>query len=158
MCAQPSLALVQFNQFAVVLGGHLAAVKKVVYPALKAIGWTGINSTLLIGHAKLTHSFAEQLTLKKGTGLFAESLSDLLDGTQRLIKHEQAELFPVLQQQLGTALRLSMALDAARYLAQPLSPAPGDLVRQSTREWVEEARLLLGGMRTADEFADPPAN
>ena len=156
--AQPGLALTHFNQFAVMLGGHLTAVRKVVYPALKAIGWAGITSTLLICHAELTHSFAELLTLKKASGLFAESLSDVLDATQRLIERERRELFPVLREQVSPGLRLAMALDANRYLAHHFHappPATGDIVRQSTRDWVEEARLLLGGMRTEDGTTDP---
>src|SRR5258706_3353723 len=73
---RPGLAIPQFNDFAVALGGHLTAVKRVVYPALKAVGWKEVNSTMLLGHAKLTHAFAELLTLKKASGIFAESLSD----------------------------------------------------------------------------------
>jgi hypothetical protein len=153
--ARPALALYQFNEFAVLLGGHLAVMKRVVYPALKAIGWKNVSSSLLVGHARLTQSFAELLTLKKANGAFADSLSDLLEATQRLLDAERAELFPLLEAHFSAGARLAMAAEAVQYLPHPAPAAsrPSDVVRQSARDWVEEARLLLGGMR-----ADEPAS
>ena len=149
-CAQPAAAITQFNDFAVALGGHLTAVKRVVYPALKAVGWKNVSSTLLVGHAKLTHAFADLLTLKKPSGVFAESLSDLLDATDHLLAREREDLLPILREELTPGTRIAMAAEAAHYLAQPRHAGRRDLVRQTVRDWIDEARLLLGGMRGED--------
>ena len=132
------------------LGGHLTAVKRVVYPALQAVGWKNVNSTLLLGHAKLTHAFADVLTLKKTSAVFAEALDDLLDATDRLLDRERADLLPILREQLTAGTRIALAAEATQYLAHPRRAEARDAVRLSARDWIEEARLLLGGMRVED--------
>jgi hypothetical protein len=148
-CSRASVAILQFNEYAVLLGGHLTAIRKVVYPALKAIGWKDVSSTLLVGHAKLAHAFAEVLTLPKSSGQFADALSDLLDATERLLECERHHLFPILRAELAPDVRLALAVDAAQYLVPPA-------VRQTHRDWIEEARLLMGAMHPAPTFEPPP--
>ncbi|HEX6708286.1 MAG TPA: hemerythrin domain-containing protein [Albitalea sp.] len=141
-CPHPAKALNRFDEFALVLGGHVNAVRKVVYPGLKAIGWKDVSSVLLLGHVKLTRQFAELLTLRKPSGVFAEGLNDLLDATGHVIERERRDLLPLLRDHLTPAVRVAMAVDAAQYLAhleRPLQRPVG------LRDWVLEARLLLGG-------------
>ena len=57
-CHRPAYALRQFDEFAQLLGGHLLVMKRIVYPALKTIGWKDVSSVLLLGHARLSRSFA----------------------------------------------------------------------------------------------------
>src|SRR2546423_14528275 len=91
-CARPAAAVAQFNEFAVLLGAHLVVLRRVIYPALKAVGWKNVSSSLLVGHAKLTQAFAEILTLKKASGQFADALGDLLDATGPVLERETREL------------------------------------------------------------------
>jgi len=149
-CARPLAALAQFQAYALVLGAHLAVLKRVIYPALKTAGWKNVSSTLLVGHAKLTQAFAEVLTLKKGNGAFADALDDLLDATDSVVERERADLLPLLAALLTSGERLAMATEGARFLPDeaPLAEQPGgETGRQTARDWIEEARLLLGGMR-----------
>jgi hemerythrin HHE cation binding domain-containing protein len=152
-CALPARALARFDDFALVLGGHLNAVRKIVYPALKDIGWKNVSSTLLLGHVKLTRRFAELLTLRQPNGAFAEALNDLLEATRHVIERERDQLLPLLRAQLSAAARLAMAVDAAQYLAHLERPTRS----AGIRDWVEEARLLLGGTRTPQGLAGEPA-
>lgn len=157
-CARPNAAFLQFDEFAVLLGAHLSVMKRVVYPALKSVGWKDVSSTLLLGHAKLTQAFAELLTLKKANGAFADALADLLEATAWMVSRERVELLPLLEKQLTGGTRLAMAAEAAHYVPQfkPMATRTGSGVgRQSARDWVEEARLLLGGMRPADSSQEP---
>lgn len=150
--ACPSLGAAQhcFRDFSAALAGHLTAVRKVVYPALKSVGWKDVSSDVLIGHARLTHAFAELLTLKPDTGEFADGLADLLEATCRLVGDEQHRLLPLLGEHLDAAQRLTVGLEAEAYLVhdpeQHLPPR-----RHGAAEWLEEARLLLGGVHA------PPA-
>ena len=158
-CAQPAAAVAQFNEFAVLLGAHLSVLKRVIYPALKAVGWKNVSSSLLVGHAKLTQAFAELLTLKKGNGQFADSLSDLLDATDRVLERERAELLPILAEAATPGERLAMAAEAAQFLpesARSSTRAYDESGRLSVRDWIEEARLLLGGMKASTSGQDPP--
>jgi hypothetical protein len=158
-CARPAAAVAQFNDFAVALGAHLSVLKRVIYPALKAVGWKNVSSSLLVGHAKLTQAFAELLTLKKADGLFADSLADLIDATGQVLERERTELLPMLAELLSPGERLAMAADAAQFLPEAARP-PGrpasDPGRQSVRDWIEEARLLLGGMHSSASAQEPP--
>lgn len=149
-CAAPAAAHQTFRHFSAALGGHLTAVKKVIYPALKSVGWKDVRSDLLVGHARLTRAFAELLTLKTDSAVFADGLSDLLEATARLLELEQHELLPVLERRLDPAQRLTIGLEAGAYVAPDAAPRP-HAERLPASEWLEEARLLLGGVHA------PPA-
>ncbi|HEY0856539.1 MAG TPA: hemerythrin domain-containing protein [Albitalea sp.] len=149
-CVSPAAAQQRFRDFSAVLGGHLTAVRKVVYPALKSVGWKDVSSELLIGHARLTHAFAELLTLKSETGAFADGLAVLLEATCRLVSEEQLRLLPLLGEQLDAAQRLAVGLDAQAYVVHEAGQHP-PIGRHGPTEWLEEARLLLGGVHA------PPA-
>jgi hypothetical protein len=138
-----------FRQFAAVLGGHLTALRRVVYPAVGP----PVPFDLTLHDAEFTHSFAELLTLKPDTAAFAEALPDLLDATARLVERERLHLLPWLMQHLDDAQRLSLALEAEPYLAP--SALDGHGVRQQATDWIEEARLLLGGLAVAPESPSP---
>jgi len=151
-CARPLAARVHFDDFAVHLGAHLTVIRRVVYPALKTVGWRNINSSLLIGHAKLTHAFAELLVLKDADGVFVEALADVLEATERLLEREREALLPLLAEHLVPGERLALAADASRYLPPPPRaerPASG-VVPATARDWIEEARLLLSSVPNAE--------
>jgi hypothetical protein len=149
-CPRLEAAEPLFRRFSASLGGHLTAVRKIVYPGLKAAGWKDIRSELLLAHARLAHAFAELLTLKTATAAFADVLTDVLEATRQLIDREQAELLPWLRTHLDGAQRMSMGLAAEVYLAPP-GHASGHETRQHPSDWLEEARLLLSGVNA------PPA-
>jgi hypothetical protein len=134
---------VRFRHFAAALGGHLSAIRKVIYPALKALRWKDVSSDLLVGHAKLTHSFAELLTLPTDSVLFKQQLGALLLATRSLLECETQELLPLLTSHLDAVHRMSLALDARPYLLH--DDADDTAARIPVAEWIEEARLLLGG-------------
>jgi hypothetical protein len=157
-CPRPQVAMVQFNEFAVLLGAHLGVMKRVVYPALKSIGWKDVSSTVLLGHAKLTQAFAEVLTLKKANGAFADALGDLLEATAWLVAQERSALLPLLQKNLTDGTRLAMAAEASNYVPRTsvtTSWSGSDFRRQSARDWIEAARLLLGAMQADDVRQEP---
>lgn len=156
-CPRPAFALRQFDEFAQLLGGHLLVMKRIVYPALKTIGWKDVSSVLLLGHARLSRGFAELLTLKRANGAFADALSDLLDATEHLLEAERTELRPILVRHFSVGARLAMAADAVLYLpprASAGAPPAVHTLRQSARDWVEEARLLLSGLRPEPFVSD----
>ena len=138
----PATARLLFRHFAAALGGHLTGVRKVVYPSLKAVGWKDVPSDLLLGHAQLTHAFAELLTLAHDSGEFADALADLLEGTAQLIEQERTQLLPLLDQHLDASQRLGLHLEAAPYFAH--TQADPHRLRLHATDWLEEARLLLG--------------
>ncbi|CAG0945454.1 hypothetical protein GPROT2_03223 [Gammaproteobacteria bacterium] len=150
----PAAAQQCFRDFSAALAGHLTAVRKVVYPALKSVGWRDVSSDLLIGHAQLTHAFAELLTRKPDTGAFADGLGDLLEATHRMVAEEQRRLLPLLSEHLDPAQRLSVGLEAGAYLVHE-SAQHLPLRRHGPSEWLEEARLLLGGVHAPPAAAAP---
>lgn len=148
----PNLAAAEplFRRFAGALGGHLTAVRKVVYPALKSVGWKNVPSQLLVGQARLTHAFADLLTLKIATAAFAEALSDVLEATARLLDLEHAHLLPLLREHVDDGQRMALGIAAEDYLPHPDRPVENE-PRLHVSDWIEEARLLLGGVNA------PPA-
>ncbi|HJV63460.1 MAG TPA: hemerythrin domain-containing protein [Albitalea sp.] len=146
-CA-PADAPARFKQFAAALGGHLNAIEKAVYPGLRSMGWKDVSSDVLVRHARLSHSFAELLTLRHDAGSFATELAGLLDATERLLDHERRDLLPLLARHLDAAQRLVMGLEAQRYLEHRDS-ARTEEARFPVSEWIEEARLLLGGLQSS---------
>jgi hypothetical protein len=156
-CARPQAAFAQFDEFAVLLGAHLTLAKRVIYPALKGVGWRNVSSTLLLGHARLTQAFAELLTLKRANGAFADALADLLEATECVVERERSELLPLLAQHFGAGERLALAVEARQYLPDGAARAsrPARLERRNARDWIEEARLLLGGLRSIASPQEP---
>jgi hypothetical protein len=157
-CARPRAALAQFDEFAVMLGAHLTLAKRVIYPALKGVGWRNVSSTLLLGHARLTQAFAELLTLKRANGAFADALADLLEATERVVERERSELLPILAQHFSAGERLALAAEAREYLPDTprrASRPEAEQERQNARDWIEEARLLLGGLRSSVSPQEP---
>lgn len=150
----PAAAQQCFRDFSAALAGHLTAVRKVVYPALKSVGWRDVSSDLLIGHARLTHAFAELLTRKPDTRAFADGLCELLEATHRMVAEEQRRLLPLLSEHLDPAQRLSVGLEAGAYLVHE-SAQHLPLRRHGPSEWLEEARLLLGGVHAPPAAAAP---
>lgn len=155
-CVSQAAVQQRFRDFAAALGGHLTAVSKAVHPGLRSVGWKDVRSDLLTGHAQLTHAFAELLTLKGDSGSFADALADLLDATMHLIEQEQHTLLPLLGQHLDAAQRLTIGLEAQAYVARD-PDALGAAKRNSAAEWLEEARLLLGGLHAPPAAALPNA-
>ena len=144
-CARPAAARALFKQFTAALGGHLTAGRKVVRPVLASAGWSDPRCDLLLGETHFTHTFAELLTLKLDTAAFTEALSDVLEATDQLVKREQDELLPLLREHLDEAQLLSLALEAERYLVHPGMEEHS--LRLHASDWLEEARLLLGGLQ-----------
>jgi len=139
-----------FRQYALALGAHLGTMNKAVFPALQALDDADTReaqSCLMLGHAKLAHCLAELLTFKVESAAFVETLSDLLDAAREVIACERETLLPLLRR-LDDAHLLSMALDAQAYLpaAQEVDADPSNV--RFVSEWLEEARLLLGGLPT----------
>jgi hypothetical protein len=155
LCPRIEAAEPLFKRFATTLGGHLTAVRKVVYPGLKSVGWKDVRSDLLLAHARLSHSFAELLTLKTSTGAFAEALADVMEATRGLVELERAELLPWLRAHLDAAQRMSLGLAAEGYLVHA-GHAAGHEPRQHASEWLEEARLLLSGVHAPPAAAAGP--
>jgi hypothetical protein len=124
-------------------------MRRVVYPAIGPQA----PSDLPLHDAAFTHSFAELLTLQPDTGAFDEALADLLDATAHLIEREQVHLLPWLSQILDDAQRLSLALEAEPYLAPMATDSLGS--RRQVTDWIEEARLLLGGLKPERESPAP---
>src|SRR5688500_9818838 len=153
-CALAEAAEALFKRFATTLGGHLTAVRKVVYPGLKSAGWKDVRSDLLLAHARLTHAFAELITLKPATGAFAEALGEVLEGARQLIDLERAELLPWLRGHLDAAQRMSLGLAAEVYLSHARHTEPRE-PRQHVSDWLEEARLLLSGVNAPPAAAGP---
>jgi hypothetical protein len=145
---RPAAAQRLFKHFAAALGGHLTAVRRVIYPALKALGWKDISSELLVGHARLSRSFAELLTVEHDNAHHADALADVLRATEQMIARERAQLLPVLRGHLDTAQRMALALEAEPYLAKPHGGDPHG-TNLHVADWLEEARLLLGGLGPA---------
>jgi hypothetical protein len=153
-CPRLDAAEPLFRRFATTLGGYLTVVRKVVYPALRSAGWKDVRSDLLLGHTRLTQAFAELLTLKMATAAFAEGLAGVLEATRHLVEQESAELLPWLRAHLDVAQRLSLGLAAEAYLAHA-GPASAHEPRLHLSDWLEEARLLLGGVNTPPAAAGP---
>lgn len=142
-CARQEDARLLFRQYALALGAHLGSMNKVVYPCLKSLGWHDVQSELLVGHAKLAHMLADLLTLKLEGSVFGECLADLLDATEHVTLRESDNLFPLLGR-LDMAQRVAMRLDAEPYVCRVDDVDPLDL--RIAADWIEEARLLLGGL------------
>lgn len=147
-CTQPALAHLKFKQLSAVLGGHLAALKKVVYPGLKSLGWPEVSSELLVVQAQLTHVFAEVLTLKSESAALSDALSDVLEVMQRMVDAERRSLLPVLSRHLDPVQQLTLGVEAQRYLSHPSEHERLDS-RIPLGEWMEEARIVLGGLHAA---------
>jgi hypothetical protein len=152
-CARPEQARVFFKQFSLALGGQLGGMNKVVYPALKSLGWAGVRSDMLVGHAKLAQGLAEVLTLKPGNGDFADALGDLLDATLVVLDQEAEHLLPLLERQFDGAQRLALGLDVEPYLAA--GTEVDSLDSRYMSDWLEEARLILGGLQAPAEVVAP---
>ena len=152
-CTRQEAARLLFKQFSLTLGGHLGCMNKVVYPALKSQRWKGIQSDMLVGHAKLAHALAEALTLKADGGAFSDCLVDLVDATAYVLDQEREHLLPVIENQFDIAQRLAMGLDAEPYL---YTGEEADAVdsRYAASDWLEEARLILGGLQVTTPAAD----
>jgi hypothetical protein len=144
-CASAEQARVFFKQFSLALGGQLGGMNKVIYPALKSLGWAGVRSDMLVGHAKLAQGLAEVLTLKPDSGHFADALSDLLDATTFVLDQEAEHLLPLLERRFDGAQRLALALDIEPYLAAGSEADQLDPLYMT--DWLEEARLILGGLQ-----------
>lgn len=145
-CARPEQARILFKQFSLALGGQLGCMNKVVYPALKSQGWTGVRSDLLVGHAKLAHALAEVLTLKPDSGAFADCLGDLLEATAYVLDQEAADFLPLIERTFDSAQRVALGLDAEPYLDAGIDDVD-PLDSRYMSEWLEEARLVLGGLQ-----------
>jgi hypothetical protein len=148
-CPRMDNALALSRKFSSGLGGHLAAIRNVVYPALRSMRWKDVRMDVLVGHAHLSRTLAGVLTLRPGTTAFTESLAELLNATEHLLEQEQRHLLDQLADGLLEAERHMMASDAERFLtatAACRSDQPPS--RMASDEWLEEARLLIGGMAT----------
>jgi hypothetical protein len=151
---RPAAAQLLFKHFAAALGGHLTAVRRVVYPALKSVGWKDIGSELLVSHARLSRSFAELLTIGHDNAHHADALAEVLRATEQLMEREHAEMLPVLRDHLDAAQRMALALEAEPYLARHVSDPHGPHLHVS--DWLDEARLLLGGLGAASPSIPMP--
>lgn len=145
-CPHLDKAQLLLRQFSRALGGHLSAMRKVVYPALRSAGWKDVPSDLLVGHAKLTHAFAELLTIKPQSGSFAEQLGDLLDAMDQVLERERIDLLPLLQSNLDESERLGLSLDVDPYLISSDEDDVALAGHGPLSEMMDEARLLLGGL------------
>lgn len=143
-CWRADAARAKFRQFSTALGGHLSALKNVVYPGLKAAGFKGTYSEVFSRHTVLSRSFAELLTIREESSAFTSRLAELLGAAERLIDAERRELLPLLAERLDSAQRLTMGIEAQDYLAHSSDPSSEDS-RFPAAEWLEEARLLIGG-------------
>jgi hypothetical protein len=151
---RPVAAQLLFKHFAAALGGHLTAVRRVIYPALKSVGWKGISSEMLVGHARLGRSFAELLTLGHDSAEHADALADVLLATEQVMDREHAEMLPVLRDHLDAAQRMALALEVEPYLARHHGSDPHGPHLHVT-DWLEEARLLLGGLGGSPSLPTP---
>jgi hypothetical protein len=144
-CPRADSAVLLFRQFSSALGGRLGAMRNVVYPALKALGWKDVRADVLVSQAKLAHALAALLTKSPGSAAFATGLAVLLAASERTLAREERELLPLLRDELDHAERAMMALDAGRYLVGA-NGNDGFDHRFHADEWLEEARLVLGSL------------
>lgn len=143
-CWRADAAHAKFRQFSTALGGHLSALKNVLYPGLKAAGLKGAYDEVLSRHTVLSRSFAELLTIKEDSSAFTSRLAELLGASERLIDAERRELLPLLAEHLDSAQCLTMGIEAQDYFAHRSDTSCVDS-RFPAAEWLEEARLLIGG-------------
>jgi hypothetical protein len=145
-CTRRSSAVTPvFRHFADVLGGHLTAMKKAVYPVLKSLGWKDVDSTLLVAHAELTHAFADLLTLQPRSVQFEGTLLHVIDAAMHVIVLERRHLLPLLERDLDRAQRWALGLEVQPYLG-PLASGVAPSARMSASERLEEARVLFGSL------------
>lgn len=156
-CPHLDKAQVLLRQFSRALGGHLSAFRKVVHPALRSAGWKDVPSDLLVGHAKLTHAFADLLTINPQSASFAEHLGDLLDAMDQLLERERAELLPLLEANLDESERIGLSMDVDPYLVSSDEDDVALASRWPLSEMMDEARLLLGGLAALYPAADGKA-
>lgn len=153
-CPHLDKAQVLLRQFSRALGGHLSAIRKVVHPALRASGWKDVPSDLLVGHAKLTHAFAELLTIKPRSAGFADHLGDLLDAMDQVLERERRDMFPLLESNFDVPERLGLSMDVDPYLVSPDEDDVDLASRWPLSEMMEEARLLIGGLTARPATSD----
>jgi hypothetical protein len=144
-CPRADSAALLFRQFSSALGGRLGAMRRVVYPALKALSWKDVRTDVLVSQAKLAHALAALLTKAPGSAAFATDLAVLLAASGRALALEERELLPLLRDELDDAERAMLALDAERYLVGA-DGKDGFDHRVHADEWLEEARLVLGSL------------
>jgi len=153
-CARHEQVRPLFKQFSLALGGQLGAMNRVIYPALKSQGWREVRSDMLVGHAKLAQALAELLTIKPDSGAFADALSDLLDATEHVLGLEARHLLPLVARNFDGAQCVALGFDAEPYLraAAEIDPLDSRLLS----DWMDEARLILGGLQTKSASTGAP--
>lgn len=148
-----------FNQFARMLGAHLAIIDDTVIPELKGLGWRGVSSAMLTAHVELKRSLAELLT-QRGSPAFQDALSRLATQLQAQIDSEKAHLFPLLRQCLDESHLAFLGLDAHARRSEILGDGVEDGDPANLRgvdELLEEAQVVLSSLPNSAVAADASA-
>lgn len=141
-----------FDDLAKGLGGHFAALERVVLPALLRAR-ASLGSDVLLGAMALKRELAALLTLDRRTPEFEARLPALCEAVELQADREQLGLLPLVRQTLSPRERAHLAWEVtasmqSRLGDHPVLEIPARAVEppRSIREALEQAAVVLSSL------------